>query len=118
MHGLKYQTVLLPNGSYGIVWGVLHQHNDTLVFNMSGLEDYMAEILEPDEYGNLPCGLADRIFSKSTVVMTTKVHNYSTTNNKRVYKRLASIRQLVELQYGLFFNLFRLFQRKKHLSYS
>ena len=111
-HGLKYQTVLLPNGLYGSVWGASQQHNDTGVFNMSGLEELLAEILEPDKNGNLPCLLADGIFSESALVMTTKVHNGATANYKRVYKRLASIRQPVELQYGLFFNVFRLFRNR------
>ena len=101
-HGLKYQTILFPNGLYGIVWGASMQHNDTGILNLSGLEDYMAEMLEPDENGNLPCCLADGIFSESALIMTTKVHNGATPNDKRVYKKLASIRQPVELQYGLF----------------
>ena len=111
-HGLKYQTVLLPNGLYGSVWGASQQHNDTGVFNMSGLEELLVEILEPDENGNLPCLLADGIFSESALVMTTKLHIGATSDDKRVYKKLASIRQPVELQYGLFFNVFRLFRKK------
>ena len=104
-HGLKYQTILLPNGLYGSVWDASMQHNDTGLLNLSGLEDYMAEMLEPDENGNLPCCLADGIFSESALIMTTKIHNGATSNDKQVYKKLASIRQPVELQYGLLFNL-------------
>ena len=113
-HGLKYQTILLPNGLYGSVWGASMQHNDTGIFNLSGLEDYMAEMLEPDENGDLPCCLADGIFSESALIMTTKVHNGATSNDKQVYKKLASIRQPIELQYGLFFNLFRIYCKKRH----
>ena len=101
-HGLKYQTVYLPKGLYGSVWGASHQHNDTDVYNLSGLEDYMAEILELDENGNLPCLLVDGIFSESALVMPTKIHSGASANDKRIYKKLALIRQPIELQYGLF----------------
>ena len=80
---------------------------------MSGLEDYMFAALEPDSNGNLPCALADGIFTESAVVMTTKVRVGAGQDEKRVYHRLTSIRQPIELQYGNFFNRFRLFRNEE-----
>ena len=111
-HGLKYQHILLPNGLYGSVWGTSHTYNDVGVANLSGLEDYLFAVLEVDEHGNLPCALADGIFGESAVVMTTKVRVGAETDERRLYKRLASVRQPIELQYGNFFNKFQLFRDK------
>ena len=85
------------------------------IYNISGLEEYLFAILEPDENSNLPCILADGIFNDSAVVMTAKLHEGVTLDERRIclYKRLASIRQPIELQYGLFFNLFRIFRNKE-----
>ena len=111
-HGLKYQHILLPNGLYGSVWGTSHTYNDVGVANLSGLEDYMFAVLNEDENGNLPCALADGIFGESAVVMTTKVRVGADDDERRLYRRLASVRQPVELQYGNFFNKFQLFRDK------
>ena len=110
-HGLKYQHVMLPNGLYGSVWGTSHTYNDVGVANMSGLEDYLFAVLDHDRNGNLPCGLADGIFSESTVMMTTKIRVGADLDERRLYKRLASIRQPIELQYGNFFQKFQLFKQ-------
>ena len=53
-HGLKYQTILLPNGMWGSVYGSSLRHNDKGVLNMSGLVDYLMEILPPIENVGLP----------------------------------------------------------------
>ena len=82
------------------------------VANLSELEDYLFAILDVDERSNLPCALADGIFGESAVVMTTKVMVGTDTDERRLYKRLASIRQPIELQYGNFFNKFQLFRDK------
>ena len=111
-HGLKYQHILLPNGLYGSVWGASQGHNDVGVANLSGLEDYLFAVLEVDENGNLPCAQADGIFGESAVVMTTKVRVGAETDERRLYKRLASVRQPIELQYGNFFNKFQLVRDK------
>ena len=59
---------------------------------MSGLEDYLFAVLEEDANGNLPCALADGIFGDSGVIMTTKVREGADENEKRLYRRLASLR--------------------------
>ena len=79
---------------------------------MSGLEDYLFAVLEEDENGNLPCALADGIFNESAVVMTTKLREGADEDERRLYRRLASVRQPIELQYGNFFIKFQLFKNK------
>ena len=111
-HGLKYQHVLLPNGLFGSVWGTSQTYNDVGVANMSGLEDYLFAVLEEDENGNLPCALADEIFNESAVVMTTTLREGADEDERRLYRRLASVRQPIELQYGNFFNKFQLFKNE------
>ena len=78
------------------------------VANLSGLEDYLFAVLGVDERGNLPCTLADGIFGESAVVMTPKVRVCADTDERRLYRRMASIQQPIELQYGNFFHKFRL----------
>ena len=72
-HGIKYQNLLLPNGLYGSVWGASTSYNDMGILNMSGLIDYLYNILTPTSSGGLPCGLGDGIFSQSAVLMSTKI---------------------------------------------
>ena len=103
---MKYQNLMLPNELYGSVWGAYLHHSDVGIYNMSGLEEYLLTILEPDEKDNLPCILADGTFNNSAVVMTTKLYEGATLDERSLYTHLAFIWQQIELQYGSFFNLF------------
>ena len=111
-HGVKYQNLLLPNGLYGSVWGASTSYNDMGILNMSGLIQYLYNILTPTSSGGIPCGLGDGIFSQSAVLMSTKLSNQAGVSDRRVMHRLHSIRQPVELQYGNFFNAFHLFSNE------
>ena len=44
-------------------------------------------------------------------MMTTKIRVGADSDERRLYKRLASIRQPIELQYGNFFQKFQLFKQ-------
>ena len=46
-HGLKFQVVAFPDGMIGSIFGCSIRHNDNGVLNMSGLNDYLQDILEP-----------------------------------------------------------------------
>ena len=112
-HGLKYQHILLPNGLFGSMWGQSISHNDVGISNLSGMEDFMFAVLEEDEHGLLPCGLADGIFGESAMIMTMNVRDGASEDEKRLYYRLKSIRQPIELIYGHFFNSFCLFKKEE-----
>ena len=90
-HGLKYQHVLLPNRLFGRVWVTSTSYNDIGLANLSGLDDYLFVVLELDENNNLPCGLADGIFIESAVLMTTKTRPDAGNDERRLFRRLASI---------------------------
>jgi hypothetical protein len=47
-HGLKYQSVLFPNGMFVGLFGTSASHNDLGVLNMSGLAHYLEDILHPE----------------------------------------------------------------------
>ena len=113
-HGLKYQTLLLPNGMLGSVWGSAISHNDVGVMNMSGLEDHLQEILDfiPGTT-SYPTLFGDAIFVPSPVV-TNRIQN-STQEQTIIDRRMNSIRQSVELTYGLFFGLFHYFREPRRL---
>ena len=44
--------------------------------------------------------------------MTTKLRDGASEDERRSYRRLASIRQPIELQYRIFLNKFRLFKNE------
>ena len=111
-HGMKYQHILLPNGLFRSVWDTALNYNDVGVANMSGLEDYMFVVLEEDSNGNLPCALADGFFTESAAVMITKLRLGADEDEQRLYHRLASVCQPIELQYVIFFNRFHLFKNE------
>ena len=79
---------------------------------MRGLEDFMFDVLEEDVKGILLCVLSNEIFCESAAVTTTKLHEATIEDERRFYKSLASIRQLIEIQYGIF-NMFCIFQNKE-----
>ena len=55
-HGIKFQVVVLPNGMIACVFGGSLCHNDIGMLNMSGLVDYLTEILDyvDPELGTMP----------------------------------------------------------------
>ena len=58
----------------------------------------MFAVFEEDTHGNLPCALADGIFTESAVAMTTKLRVDEDEDEKILYRQLASILQPIELQ--------------------
>jgi hypothetical protein len=46
-HGIKNLTVHMPNGLTGAVFGSRLSDNDNVLLNMSGLSDYLLQILDP-----------------------------------------------------------------------
>ena len=77
------------------------------------MEDFVFPVLEEDEHGLLPCGLADGIFGESAMIMTTNVRDGASEDKKRLYYRLKSIWQPIELIYGHFFNSFCLLKKEE-----
>ena len=91
-------------------------HNDIGIMNMSGLEQYLQETLNFIPGSTMfPTLFGDAIFVPSPVI-TNRILNSDLTQ-EIIDKRMNSIRQSVELTYGLFFGIFHLFKepQKFHL---
>ena len=98
-HGLKFQHLLLPNGLYGSVWGSSLAHNDTGILNMSGLVDYLQDVLEWIPGTNLyPALYADGIFPRTPVVVGRDMDEDD--RQIRIDRRCNSLRQSIKLMYG------------------
>ena len=103
-HGVKTQVLLLPNGMCGHCWVHSMAQNDKGVINLSGLEEYMKDVLDPFRVGNclmLPATYADSIYMASEVVIVKG-------DNTGVYfDRMNGLREKIEHENGLFVNLWR-----------
>ena len=76
-HGLKTQVLLLPNGIVGHCWVHSMAQNDRGLINLSGLEEYMRDVLNPYRIGDfmmLPATYADSIYVPSEVVIVKGQH--------------------------------------------
>jgi hypothetical protein len=106
-HGLKFLSLLLPNGLVGTVFGANLSQNDNGMINLSGLSDYLLSLLQPMPSHNL----YPTVFGDSIMQLTPVIQSYPRTDSarSRIWKRrMASARMSIELDYGLLFNNFRI----------
>jgi hypothetical protein len=111
-HGIKYLSVLLPNGLTGAVFGASLSTNDNGMINLSGISDYLLQLLNPMHSH----GLFPSLFGDSIMQLTPVIQSYSRIQNGRntVWrKRMSSARMCIELDYGLLFNNFRIMIREE-----
>jgi hypothetical protein len=110
-HGLKYQTLLLPNGLWGSAFGASISHNDNGILNMSGLGQHLEEILPMNGDGYQPTVIGDSIYPRSRpTIWTTRVSPDANDAHRTFVRKLSRIRMPHELHYGSFFNYFHLFR--------
>ena len=103
-HGLKSQVLLLPNGMSGHVWVHSIAQNDRGLINISGLEEYMRDVLELHWIGNLlllPATYADSIYLPSEVILVKG------NNHGLYFDRMNGLREKIEHDNALFVNLWR-----------
>ena len=103
-HGLKSQVLLLPNGMVGHCWVHSIAQNDRGLINLSGLEEYMRNVLEPHRIGNLlllPATYADSIYLASEVILVKG------NNNGVYFDRMNSLREKIEHENDLYVKLWR-----------
>ena len=99
---MKTQVLLLPNGIVGHCWVHSMAQNDRGLINLSGLEEYMRDILNPYRIGNmmmLPATYADSIYVPSEVVIVKGLHT------GLYFDRMNALREKIEHENGLFVNL-------------
>ena len=81
-HGLKYQTVLLPNGIWACVYGAALRHNDKGVLNMSGLVELLQSLLVPIQGLGYPGLYGDNIFPSMYNVIFLSIEDPQTEEQK------------------------------------
>ena len=106
-HGVKYQTVIFPHGIWGSVFGASLRHNDKGMLNMSGIVEYLRDLLQPiPNIGEYPGLYGDDIFPEMHDVIFRKIRNPQTDEEHVFNKRMSCLRQCIELAYGSLFNMF------------
>lgn len=112
-HGLKVQTLTLPNGMIGSVYIGAWRVSDAGLLNMSGLDTYLAALFNeynirlPAALNQFPAVYGDGIFPQLATIVAR--YGLSNENESRVNRRLASVRQSIEHIFGFHSNTFELF---------
>ena len=115
-HGIKLQTLFLPNGMWGSLFCTSIRHNDKGTVNISGIVDQLMDNLQHMDGTNVyPAVWGDDIFELTPVLLRRlKPKDGLDINDfqKNMDKRLSSLRQSIELGYGLVFKLFKILRKK------
>lgn len=108
-HGLKCQVVYFPNGLIGSAFITEMRQNDNGVQNISGLNNYMLQLLEGRFIGGLlPAIYCDGIFRLLATIVPRFVGNI-TQEQRLLNIRMASVRQIIEHVFADHHTWFRLF---------
>ncbi len=105
-HGLKYLSILLPNGMTAAVFGATLSTADNGLINMAGLNEYLLSLLQV-----LPTGFYPTVYGDAIMQLTPVIQSYVRNPTERQHiwnRRMASCRMSIELDYGSLFNLFRI----------
>lgn len=102
-YGVKLQGLLLPNGKIGHVWCHSVAQNDRGMINISGLEEYLRDILQPYRVGEatLPAVYGDGIYVPSEVVINRG------DNNGLYFCRMNAVCEKIEHKFGLFTSIWK-----------
>jgi hypothetical protein len=117
-HGLKCQVVYLPNGLLGSVFITEIRQNDNGVQNMSGLNNYLLQLLQGTGLGHfigglLPALYCDGIFSVLATIVPRFVN--PTTLDRIINLRFAGERQIIEHVFADHRQKFRLYWVPQYL---
>jgi DDE superfamily endonuclease len=119
-HGLKVQVVFLPNGMVGSVFVASLAHNDRGMANLSGLNDYLLNLLQgqelPPDRVYFPALYADGIFTLSETIIPRYTGRDLTDFNQQLNTRMSAVRISIEHCLGIHRNLFKLFSTPELLS--
>jgi len=101
LHGMKWQTVDLPNGMNAHVWGAVSvRHNDLWTLSNSNLNDLWrdAQLGRPMQY----CIYGDSAYMHLDLSHVRSRHNYELlTEREKVENRvMSSVRESIEWDYG------------------
>ena len=112
-HGLKAQTIILPNGMITGVFITSLRHNDGGVLNMSGVSDNLTRLLRNHPIppiNHLPAVYCDGIFAPKNCI----VPRYVSPNpfQKLINRYMSPLRVYIENIYADVKNVWRIFQTK------
>jgi len=101
LHGLKWQTVDLPNGMNAHVWGACSvRHNDIWMLNNSNLNAIIAaaQMDQPHQY----CIYGDSAYATLYQSHRRARHNYDDLNDRENIENrvMSSLRETIEWDYG------------------
>ena len=114
-HGLKALVVTLPSGIACAVHISELRQNDNGLQNLSGLSDYIVELLGSIRVGGLfPCLYGDSIFAVLPGLVPRQ-RAPSTMSGQLVNMRLSTLRQICEFINGDHKNHFRLWEMPRYL---
>ena len=119
-HGVKGLTVTFPNGLVGNVWfPVSMRENNTVVLNLSNMEDYL-QWLQPEARGGTTPFYTILVDSISPIRRTLQkrirppIGGSLTERAVKCNKVHTSLRQMAELPYGTICVLFHITHSKMH----
>jgi hypothetical protein len=108
-HGLKAQVAYLPIGIIGSVFITELPQNDSGVQNMSGLNNYLVELLSGHLVGRLfPCLYCDGIFRLLATILPRFVN--PSEEQQLLNMRMSSLREIIEHVFADHRNRFHLFE--------
>ena len=113
-HRLKFQSILLPNGMWALVYGALQRHNDLGMLNMSGITDNILQYFVTNGVevgdGTIPSLNGDQIY---IAAVTHKIDNTAPGSLERLLNKRMNIgRTTIEHQYTDLFSMFKLLKMK------
>jgi len=116
VHGIKVETVLLPNGISTLFGPVSCRHNDLGVQNMSGLNNFL--ILIQQNFNAPYSALGDLIYGVNWQCIRSYYRAYilphlMTQQHRIVDAELRAVRQHIEFWYGKAANNFKVIADKK-----
>ena len=113
-HGIKFQVVVLPNGMIGCIFRGSLRHNDIGMLNKSGLIELLIELLDyvHPELEILPGLFGDSIY-KACQVIFSRIEEPDTEEKEAYNARMNSLRQCIELLFGLLVNKFKILSDKR-----
>jgi hypothetical protein len=113
-HRVKAQVVYLPIGIIGSVFITELRQNDSGLLNISGLNDYLVDLLSENLIGQLlPCLYCDGIFANLATILLR--YTNPTLEERLLNLKSTSQRQCIEHVFGDHRNQFKLFSVPHYL---
>ena len=99
-HGLKYQSIALPNGLIGYCWGpILGRRHDCTMLYQSGLQNQLATLMQ--HVGASFCVYGDPAYPLTVYFQRAFVNPAAGSHEEDFNRRMSSVRIVVEWSFGI-----------------